>query len=272
MLNDTELLIYIANSYDKPNASWSLVELCKKFFGNTVNFIYTYSDFRKSIKDVDLVIFEGGTDVNPLYYGLTTNEIFATTDSPDKTRDLRENLIYDICANRKIPMLGICRGAQFLTIKNGGKLIQHVTNHSVSHRIKIHVPEFMDFNNIEVTSSHHQMMSIRNMDKRDYILIAGSVIPRSNYYRYIKPSINSSTVVNTKDDMYVDSKLSLKELESFLGEDKHEPEIVFYPNSKSLAIQGHPEYQTATTEYINLVKELINKYLLSYDGKIKIVR
>src|SRR3546814_14796091 len=62
--------------------------------------------------------------------------------------------LFKTCYENGIPMLGVCRGAQFLNVMPGGKLYQDVDNHVGDHPIydpqnKRVIPN--------VSSIHHQM-------------------------------------------------------------------------------------------------------------------
>jgi anthranilate/para-aminobenzoate synthase component II len=179
--------------------------------------------------DVDLVLFTGGEDVNPILYG----ENVGKHTHYNHKRDLTENHIYNIFRNKNVLKLGICRGSQFLTVMNGGKLIQHVEGHAQGpHQI-------MDLKTgkYEITSTHHQMMYPYNLPKTHYELIAFSTYFKSNTY------LNGEN----------------KEIE--IPKDFLECEIVYYPNSNSLAIQGHPETMSVQSSGRNACLQHIRKYL-----------
>ena len=105
-----------------------------------------------SIYAAQVLCFTGGADVSPSLYG----EDKHPRTSVNAIRDEEEVAIYKFALNRRIPMVGICRGAQFLHIMNGGSLYQDVDNHAIygTHEaIDILTQEVVD-----VTSTHHQMM------------------------------------------------------------------------------------------------------------------
>ena len=110
----------------------------------------------------DLVIFTGGEDVNPALYNAKPHQLTRFNEA----RDEREIELYRQCLEEGIPMLGICRGAQFLHVMNGGVLYQHVDGHNTAHNI-------YDINKQEhiapVSSVHHQMCKF-NPDGRQLIL------------------------------------------------------------------------------------------------------
>ncbi len=188
---------------------------------------------RKDTPKIDLILFTGGEDVNPSYYG----ERVGKFTSINKSRDAVETDMF-----RKyyvnIPKLGICRGAQFLTVMNGGKLVQHVENHGIGGTHSISFGEGDSVKKLEMTSTHHQMMYPFNLKKgKDYILCAHST-------RYLSPIYWDG---ENKDISIPDEFL--------------EPEIVFYPESRSLAIQGHPESNVMNEEDRNFILDYISSML-----------
>lgn len=102
--------------------------------------------------ETQLVVFSGGEDVG-------TN--------PE--RDAHEAMVYAEALDRGIPMVGICRGAQFLHVMNGGVLHQHVEGHLGGHSITTHKGT-----RVPVTSTHHQMLNMGR--SRQHQLIAWASI------------------------------------------------------------------------------------------------
>src|SRR5690606_5736000 len=82
-----------------------------------------------------MLVFTGGHDVDPALYGEPVGEY----TSCNKKRDILESTIYS--CYRNFPKIGVCRGAQFLTVMNGGGLIQHVNNHTTSHNCHYYIKE-----------------------------------------------------------------------------------------------------------------------------------
>ncbi len=76
------------------------------------------------LEKVEGVVFSGGYDVSPLFYG---EEPSAKLGEVLPERDRAEVLVYRICRERGLKMLGICRGMQFLNIANGGSLWQDLS-------------------------------------------------------------------------------------------------------------------------------------------------
>ena len=182
---------------------------------------------------IDLLVFTGGADVDPIYYGERTGKYTHT----NLRRDEIESNMFDMFYN--VPKLGICRGSQFLCVKSGGKLIQHVNNHTSDHTIKIERGRFEPDLTYEMTSTHHQMMYPFNLDKNKY-----NIIGWSEYFR-------SNTYLNGNNE-------EIKVPDDFL-----ESEIVYFKDTKSLAVQGHPEFKSVDENTKKKILSLINKYLIN---------
>lgn len=215
----------------------------KKFFEKY--FIPTFLDYKtiveKGVKEqIDLVLFTGGADVNPSLYGEMKGK---NTYINEKRDEVDSNMFYNLA---HVPKIGICRGAQLLTVLSGGKLIQHVEGHSTTHSIaflKKYIPYIYSgssskFIDRDITSTHHQMMYPFNLKRNKFEMIAWSKFN------------NSSTYLNGDD----------KEID--LVDDFVEPEIVFYKQSNSLCIQGHPEYSSCPQKTQDTIYHLIKNKLL----------
>ena len=186
----------------------------------------------KNPKDIDLVLFTGGEDVNPAYY----NENIGKYTHINSNRDKKEiDTFYRF--KGKSFLLGICRGNQLLTILSGGKLIQHVEGHCRDHSMVLN--NGLKYN---ITSSHHQMIYPFDLNEKDYELIGYSEYFQSNTY------LNGDN----------------EEIE--LSNNFLEPEIVYYKKTNALCIQGHPEWNHCEKRTSNMCLNLIDKYLKEFKG------
>ena len=184
----------------------------------------------KNPKDIDLVLFTGGEDVNPAHY----NENIGKYTHINSNRDKKEiDTFYRF--KGKSFLLGICRGNQLLTILSGGKLIQHVEGHCRDHSMVLN--NSLKYN---ITSSHHQMIYPFNLNEKDYELIAYSEYFQSNTY------LNGDN----------------EEIE--LSNNFLEPEIVYYKKTNALCIQGHPEWNHCEKRTSLMCLNLIDKYLKEF--------
>lgn len=172
---------------------------------------------------VDALVIWGGEDIHPSLYNEEVNGAHVGHDL--STRDVIENGVCLAAIKAGVPIIGICRGAQLVCALAGGKLYQHVTGHMGTHPIT--TKDGLEYN---TSSIHHQMMDVRAMPKEDYDLIAWS-----------KNNLSKGTHA---DDSTI------------------EPEIVYFPKIKGLAIQGHPEFMHPDCDFVTYTQKLVADYLL----------
>lgn len=72
---------------------------------------------------LDGLVITGGRDVDPAAYGHVKHR---ATDEPARDRDAWEFALLRGALARRLPVLGICRGAQVLNVALGGSLHQHL--------------------------------------------------------------------------------------------------------------------------------------------------
>ena len=83
--------------------------------------IKSRDSIRMMLKKADGIIISGGEDVNPSLYGKQNELNRCGVTNPH--RDSLEYMMIAFAMNRKIPLLGICRGHQILNVSQGGSLI-----------------------------------------------------------------------------------------------------------------------------------------------------
>jgi anthranilate/para-aminobenzoate synthase component II len=189
----------------------------------------------ESMLFADLVLFAGGEDVNPALYKSPAHH----TTYFNVHRDNCEMEEFKKSLSLKKPMIGICRGAQFLCVMANGVLIQHQSHPGVHEMIT---------NNgdiIEVSSSHHQCQFPFNMSGDSYKILG--------WARNLSP-------------FHLDGH------GMEMGHGETECENVFYPKINALCIQNHPEYHfyeknsdAEANKYIKYCQDLLNKFL---EGKL----
>lgn len=164
----------------------------------------------RGLTGADIIVFQGGTDIDPRMYN---EDRHPRTDDPDTRRDRMEYALYHNLDSKQYK-IGICRGAQFLNICNGGRLWQHIEGHRAQHAV-IYVTE----DNIErvynVSSTHHQMM-----------------IPSIREEKFIW-----SWACESDERQYPNGRTIRLPAEHW-----RDPEVIYYPRSSSLCFQPHPEY------------------------------
>lgn len=184
-------------------------------------FIHAQCRKAKTPETADLVVFTGGPDVDPALYGQTPHE--STKVSPD--RDKADLELYALCLEKGIPMFGVCRGAQFLHVMNGGELYQDIDNHYQDHMIYDPVEHRV----IQKVSSVHHQMCIRN---KKMTVIAENGDARERW-------LNASQFESGK----------FMDVEGF-----------WYRDTCCLGVQGHPEYR-GYNHFMQWTLGRIDKYI-----------
>lgn len=172
----------------------------------------------------DLVVFTGGEDVDPALY----KEKSHPRTFYSRYRDMQEKELFKEFLEMDIPMVGICRGGQFLNVMNGGRMFQHVSNHTRDH----YIIDTETKKKIFSTSTHHQMM--RPSESAVVLSVA--------YEGGKKESMEKGYPTDHLDEV-------------------EDIEAVFYPHTKCLCFQPHPEF--GTTELQEYFASLVSKYLIN---------
>lgn len=174
------------------------------------------------IGDADLVQFTGGEDVTPAYYGALPHP----TTYCNPTRDAFEKAIFERCISGGVPMVGICRGGQFLNVMSGGAMWQDVDNHAIHGT---HMLFDLDTGEVvDVSSTHHQMM---------------------------KPSSEGNIIATASESYRRENVYSID------GGFDDDVEVVYYPNTQCLCFQPHPEYpsfESCQDYYFDLIERVLN--------------
>ena len=172
------------------------------------------------------LLLHGGEDIAT---GIYKQEPNSYTDAKEvkSSRDKIEMALVNQAFKLKIPVIGICRGAQLLCAMNGGSLFQHVENHTRSHNVFTYKGEELITNSV-----HHQMMNVKE----------------------------------TKHEMLAWSE-NLSKI--YLGEDDQDqehpdvdPEVVYFPKRKALAIQPHPEWLNVSHPFVQFCSKVIQEKFL----------
>lgn len=178
-----------------------------------------------TLYSADLVCFTGGEDISPAIYKKGKHPQTSYNISRDKIEISAFNEAVRL--NKKI--IGICRGSQLLCALNGGILIQHQLNPNYIHNIHTH-----DGKMLAITSTHHQAAYPFNLPKNQYAVLAWSRGESNVHY----------------GESYQDCLYPEKECE-----------IVYYPVTNSLGIQGHPEEMDYERDTIAYLRDLLDKLM-----------
>lgn len=162
-----------------------------------------------NIEHADIIVFNGGADIGTSIYH--EKPLFGGIPVEPSVRDKAEMDVFARFEGSNKLLLGICRGAQLLNCLNGGTLWQDVTGHGRDHVMV----DLESGHRIPITSTHHQMM---------------------------RPNYSTAKIIGVADEATrKDAERDHYPYNSY-PDDHKDAEVVWYRNTRSLCIQGHPEY------------------------------
>lgn len=170
------------------------------------------------------LVLWGGTDISSKYYGQKPS-IHA-----DRSNFNRDRIEFEKAANainNNTPIVGVCRGAQLLCIINGGSLYQHSEAEQQDHDIiaKAIGSDDITITLPQVSAAHHQIMR----PEGNFEIIGWHPLP-------VK-------VFDTDTKWHMEDKT---------------PEIVWWPNTKCLGIQAHPEWAHPESQFLMYTNALLD--------------
>ena len=157
----------------------------------------------------DGVLFPGGIDVDPRFYGEAPDPMLGTVDS---TMDRFWLQALDFALDHKLPLLGICRGMQLVNVGLGGSLYQDLVRRGV--------PSYL----------HSQKQS------RDYLMHQVKLTPGSRLSAVLG---EESVYTNTMHHQCV--KEPGKGLKRVAQTDDGVPEALESEDGQIMLVQWHPE-------------------------------
>ncbi|MBQ0070967.1 MAG: gamma-glutamyl-gamma-aminobutyrate hydrolase family protein, partial [Spirochaetales bacterium] len=86
---------------------------------------YNEETLRTLLEGIDLIVFPGGEDISPSLY-LVPEEEENGWEYYNATRDVSDYLLMSYALDHDIPVLGICRGMQMLSVVSGATKIQEL--------------------------------------------------------------------------------------------------------------------------------------------------
>lgn len=129
---------------------------------------------KEFVERVDCLVLSGGGDIDPEYFG---EQPLPKLEDVDPLRDEFEFKLISHALERKIPILGICRGMQILVVATGGTLYQDIESQverplqhrqkaplwAGSHRIDVlentRLRSILGCKQVRVNSFHHQAVA-----------------------------------------------------------------------------------------------------------------
>lgn len=197
-----------------------------KSIENLGNMVFNFDKFLREPKTFKLVLFTGGEDVDPSFYGETSPRGFCHSNI---LRDRKERLVFKRALRENIKMTGICRGIQFLNVMAGGKLLHHIDGHAMwgVHDFACSKDSVIR----KVNSLHHQMV----------------IPPPHGYIIGWCPTKLSEYYVGDKDRIV---RWPGPEVES-----------LYLPRIKACGVQWHPEMMSPNSDGFKFYNEMVADFL-----------
>ena len=185
---------------------------------------------RQIVAQLDGIVFTGGEDFAPAYYGKEEHEKLGEVNV---TRDTYDLTLLKLATDRNIPTLGICRGLQLINVGMGGTLYQDLPAEKPS-----------DIN--------HRQEEEGTVPTHSVSVVEGSVM----HNIFGKQEIQ----VNTFHHQAIDKLAPGLKIVGWSNDSV--PELIeAYPHRQILGTQFHPEIFTAAGDALmgKLFKFLVNK-------------
>ena len=193
-------------------------------------FVHQGWEVTRDLTTANLLQFTGGSDVSPSFY----DEKEHSETRSNLLRDKRERIIFNLALKHHIPMTGVCRGGQFLNVMNGGRMWQHVNNHSGVGNHNVYDIDTKE--SFVATSTHHQMM---------------------------KPHRSARLLATAKEATRKERIGVNGQVITLLGSLGTDVEVCYYLKSKSLCFQPHPEFggcEDLRERYFNYIAQNLHLY------------
>jgi putative glutamine amidotransferase len=141
----------------------------------------------EDIKQCDGFILTGGVDVHPsLYNGAASYPNQPATYQQD--RDEFEKMIFDYSQEKKLPMLGICRGLQLVNVLQGGKLIEDIGVSNAEHKKE------------KDTDKYHSVRTEENSLLNEITGVVKATVNSAHHQAVDKQALGKNLLVNAKSE------------------------------------------------------------------------
>lgn len=205
---------------------------CAKWLKNYDSNLAVYDMSSMSLKEAveklnscDALLLSGGLDVHPRNYGKNYDTLRCNIDAK---RDTLEFQLIKIALDRKMPILGICRGEQILNVALGGSLVVDIPDDigkKVIHKIKDSV-------------AYHKI-KLDNGFLKDLIMQDEGIVNSVHHQSVGKVSDSLKIVARTEDGVVEGYEWKNKFGKQFLLGLQWHPEKLDYqsPFSKPIALE-----------------------------------
>lgn len=165
-------------------------------------------DLLEIMSTLDGMILSGGHDVNPIYYGEEPSKYVGFTYTP---RDLCELFIVKAAIEKDMPILGISRGQQIMTVAFGGKLYQDISESGdyINHMQRASINDIGHYVDVMPNTRIHKIFKSDRLLVNSFHHQAAKVVPDN----FIVSAVSSDGI----------------------------PEAIEHKTKSIMAVQWHPE-------------------------------
>tara|TARA_R110000765_G_scaffold223037_3_gene327154 strand:- start:16587 stop:17204 length:618 start_codon:yes stop_codon:yes gene_type:complete len=149
------------------------------------------------IYNAEVVIFTGGADVSPRLYDEENTASYC-----DNSRDIVDMKSWCYAKLYGLPMIGICRGSQFINVMSGGKMKQDIRGHGIGYE-----------------RTHPVNLILSPSELNPYTVLTSTHVNSTHHQESIP--LHPANVLAVFDDRVV--------------------EAVGYPSNRAFGVQWHPE-------------------------------
>lgn len=224
-------------------------------FGATVPYLSFFSQFgvvevimpnETKVRELDLLVLPGGPDVDPMRYLTEDDALSFDMGKPCPFRERFDMVLLPKYIEQRIPIFGICRGHQSLSVYFGGSLVQHMGH--------------------ETNLSHDRAAGVHKLNfvtENDFVSeLLERIKFKGNKINYLVNSIHHQSV-----DINPDNSIVIANYSPLKGAfESDEIEVLGYTNYPAYTVQYHPE-----ENYDELATKLIEDLLDNQSTLVQLV-
>jgi putative glutamine amidotransferase len=177
---------------------------------------------RAKASNYDGILFAGGEDVDPALYEEQTKY---RSVHVDRARDDFEFSLLDQALDRRLPILGICRGIQMINVKFGGTLYQDIARDTPIER-----EHRQPGSRSEVTHT----VTLTEPESQLATVVEGSCRVNSLHHQAIKRLGRGLKVTAHSEDGLVEAVEAADDYPFLMAVQWHPEEIVDYPEQRRI--------------------------------------
>lgn len=231
--------------------------LLSKYAKKVKEYSWRHSNIKEIIKDVDCVIFPGGSDICPSLYKVEEGWHGLINDTDySSIRDISDYILMSYCLEKDIPMFAICRGMQMLAVVSGGSIISDIPTYFASLNKKEN-SKHRDMNRIKFVPHD---VDVIDKDSLFYKIIKQDVLKNVPSWHHqgilsIENTLLTATGENIYDGVKIMEVIERKDLSFCIGVQFH-PEVAVRKHIEGSYDKDRFTDYESTLSFFNALKTL----------------